>query len=307
MALFRFIRDIAKKHSIIPFVICICITTGCAQSGDVQTSPEQMSVSWLLAYEEWQLFQKGKNAELILEDIQWRGNFEEAAQLSDKVVSTINFGVLPAEVSEGDERDSVLAVFIEGKFDKFVQPPACEMETVDFEGTPASRIKPRKISDTSRLEKAVASSPLDRSDLQIYEAAPSRTDPGLTAVWLAFQASKLLSNNTEYADNAALRDQFNASRLKIGMSKQDVNAVLKAEPLESGVIESEASPASSMHYSIYGSTTSFDLVYPFHYFNVLVLFQDGSVNRILTVPRGEDMRSELVERFSDVLKPMELH
>ena len=36
---------------------------------------------------------------------------------------------------------------------------------------------------------------------------------------------------------AELRDQFNAARLKIGMTEMEVESVLKAKPIEAGEVE----------------------------------------------------------------------
>jgi hypothetical protein len=67
-----------------------------------------------------------------------------------------------------------------------------------------------------------------------------------------------------------LRDQFNAARLKIGMTESDVESVLKAKPIETGDVEAGS-------FKIFGSTESFDIRPDLHYANVLAVFKDGKL------------------------------
>jgi hypothetical protein len=73
--------------------------------------------------------------------------------------------------------------------------------------------------------------------------------------------------------NAALRDRFNASRLKLGMSVSEVESVLAAKPIEAGAIKSG-------FFQLYGSTQSLDVMPALHYSNILVVFRQDKVSGI---------------------------
>jgi hypothetical protein len=96
----------------------------------------------------------------------------------------------------------------------------------------------------------------------------------------------------------ALLDQFNAARLNIGMTEAEVQATLKAKPLESGKVEAG-------NYSVYGSYEAFNvsdwLCYsPF--FNILVVYRDGKAIAISSIQSGYDWRQRLEKTLIDLPK-----
>ena len=90
-------------------------------------------------------------------------------------------------------------------------------------------------------------------------------------------------------------NQFNAARLKIGMTESETEAVLKAKPLESGKVEAG-------DYKIYGSNESFNINYPLRFSNILLVFTGGKLSVIRSIPSGAEWRQELGEMFSDLPK-----
>jgi hypothetical protein len=100
----------------------------------------------------------------------------------------------------------------------------------------------------------------------------------------------------DFRRNAELRDQFNASRLRIGMTERDVESVLHANPVESGKVEAHS-------FAIYGSNESFAISHTLHFSNILVLFRDGKASGIYsgeTVPGGRGWREQLGKLFVDL-------
>lgn len=247
-------------------------------------------------------FRPGRSKNDILKDVQWRGNFLMACMNKGKNVCAIAYKLL-FDGPSSDRGKVVWAIFVDDKFVKFVPWQKGDMEEVPYEGTMRSRPKPIKVGDCyGWLIRAVESAPVNIADLEkevkSLAPPPSQIDPGLTAAWLilrAMGATPTPATEDDYKKNAELRDQFNAARLKIGMTEAEVESVLKAKPLESGKVEVGS-------YKIYGSNESFNIDndYSLHFWNVLVVFREGKVSVIYSFPARTDWRQKLRERFVDL-------
>ena len=248
-------------------------------------------------------FRPGRSKSDILNDTQWRGDFEAAAEYQGDSVSAIYYGLFGGPRRAGGS--SVYAIFIDDKFEKFVQWPGWDkqelVETVDDYGQRRSHPKPIKTGNFRCLIRLVESAPVSIADLEKErkeKPAPSHIDYGLTIVcillWPVFLVIFLRSVIGRYHKrNAALRDQFNAPRLKIGMTESDVESVLRAKPLESGKIDAGS-------YKIYGSNELLDIDDLLHFSNVLVVFKEEKVTGIYGAPAGYEWRRKLGEEFFDL-------
>jgi hypothetical protein len=228
-------------------------------------------------------FSPGKLQTEVLNDIQWRGNFEFAADFDGKNATAISYDLFGGPFR--DNGTSVLAVFVDGKFIKFVHWPEYDPKI--------------KIGDFSILKQVVESDPVSIADLEKEKAekpkTPERIDPGLTATWLLYRKGLEATRAPMLRRNAVLRDQFNAARLKIGMRATDVEAVFNAKPIRSGIVEGGS-------FQIYGSTESFDVLSDLHYSNVLVVLRDDKVTGIYSgglVPGGY-RHQEMQQWFIDL-------
>ena len=88
-------------------------------------------------------FQAGRPKNEILSDLKWRGACTSAGDCAGKRIFVIDY----SPVADGPERyqgDSVQAVFIDEKFEKFIKWLPGESEN---EGTPQQRLKPTKVGD----------------------------------------------------------------------------------------------------------------------------------------------------------------
>jgi hypothetical protein len=244
------------------------------------------SADCLLSPKDYETFRPGRSKDDILKDVQWRGNFEMATEYKGKIVSAISFGLFGGPFSS-DGGDSVWAIFADDKFQKFVRWPVWGDE-------------PIKVGDFRRLIRAVESEPVSLSDLEqeakARPAPPRQTDFGLTLAWLALRPAIEAARKNAVKRNAELRDQFNASRLCIGMTEAEVQSVLRAKPIETGDVEAGA-------FKFYGSTESLDVLPYLHYSNILVLFREGKVRGIYSgclVPGGEQGLQQLRKSFVDL-------
>ncbi len=240
---------------------------------------EQLSVSDLLRPEDYAAFRLGRPMVDVLNDVQWRGDFDFATEYKGRKYVQISFGV------RGGGRDSgggdIIAIFADGRFEKFVKWP---------EGGDKIRI-----GEFAVLARAVEGAPIEIRDFENdlkKDAVPRRSfDPGLTLAALLLFPAVNAAEAPRRKRNAELRDQFNAARLGLGMTERQVQSVLKAKPLYSGSVK--AGPIQ-----IYGSKESLG-VFP-HYSNILLLFKDGKVCGIYsgeTVPGGNDGLQEMRDRF----------
>lgn len=298
-------------------------TAGCADSRREQpgdgymnsshtrrTDADPASAHYLLSAVDLEKFQPGGTKREILEGLNWRGNFSFATEDQGTSVTAISFGLTREKYSESkdivrsaDGADEVVwAVFIDDKFVKFVSPPMGEgMEiVVDDQGTPRSRPKPIKVTDYSLWLKGARSEAVNIFDLYNEVKArppqPVHTDPELTAAWLLLREKIEVASEEDYRRNAELRDQFNAARLKMGMTEEEVEAVLKAEPIRSGDVEGGS-------YRIYGSQESFNIVQELHYLNVLVVYREEKVVGVRGLPGGSYGLQKLGQTFSDLPAP----
>ena len=249
-------------------------------------------------------FRPGRAKSDVLRDVQWRGNFDTAATYKGKSVCTVIYLLVPEGANSRDSGEWVLAVFLDGQFTKFVKPPSPQEDDFVVRYDPAYErnmpyLKPTKVSDCKFVIQAVDSAPVDITALEKHArdtpAAPSHSDPGLTGVFLALQPALSARWKREAKINVALRDQFNASRLRIGMTEREVESVLKAKALESANVEAGS-------YAIYGSNKSFDILSDLHFANILVVFRDGKVATIRSIPAGYEWRRKLSETSIDLPK-----
>jgi len=221
---------------------------------------ELLSSNYLLGPEDYEKFRPGRSKVDLLNAVQWRGNFQMATEYKGDIVSAIDYGFLGGYLSKRGY--GLWAIFVDDKFVKFVQWP----EWDDDHG---------KVGDFRRLIRAVESEPASISDLDKEAKAakvPSQIDPGLTAAWLLLKGGIQARRKKVLKRNAELRDQFNASRLMIGMTELEVESVLRAKPIKAGEVEAGS-------FKIYGSTESLDITND-HYSNILVVFKDGKVSGV---------------------------
>jgi hypothetical protein len=116
----------------------------------------------------------------------------------------------------------------------------------------------------------------------------------LTKAWLELKGSVDAKRANDLARNTELRDQFNASRIEIGITESNVEARLHAKPLVEG-------DYSTGRYRVYGSSESLDILPYQHYSNILILFEGGKVSGLYSgysVPGGKDWLKEMQGSFS---------
>jgi hypothetical protein len=263
----------------------LALLVGCTKPGDevpmnsraereeknAEAAAEPTSADYLLSPGDVENFRSGRLKGEILGDIHWRGNFEMGTQYDGHDVCAISFGLFGGPFGE-DPRGTILwAVFVDDKFQKFVKLP---------EGSE----KPLKVGEFRELILALHGEPVSVSDLEkdVKPETPHHVDPGLTVAVLPLLPALDAKMRSETKKNAELRDQFNASRLKLGMTEGQVELVLRAKPIESGEF-------SSGSWRLYGSTDEHDVRDILKYSNILVLFKSGTVSGIysgFTVPGG---------------------
>lgn len=235
-------------------------------------------------------FQPGRSASDILKDIQWRGFFRRGAVCEGQSISVIDYDLIPDNPEwHVDEwwGKTMHAIFIEDKFVKFI----------DWQSTVS-----RKIDDCNWLKRAMKSKAINIEDVkkELKAGPPKRsTDPGLTIAWLLLRPAirseiKRPASIEEYMRNGELCDQFNASRLKIGMTQEEVKSILKAKPLESGKIEAGS-------YNIYGSNESFNLEpVNLHHRIILGVFKEDKLCGIIAELGGTGWRSGMSKVYTDL-------
>jgi hypothetical protein len=241
-------------------------------------------------------FRPGRRKHEVLRNVQWRGHFDMATTCDGKPVVTITYELL-AEPQRSDRGKVVTAIFVNDRFVKFISWLPGDMEEVDYEGTKWRRPKPNKLGDCTSLVRAMKAEPLRTKDLEketkLIPSPPEHTDIGLTTAWLVLREAIRGASEADYKRNAALRDQFNAARLEIGMPESEVESIFKAKPLESG-------PISGGSYQIYGSNESFNLDTWLHFSNVLIVFRQGRADVIYGIPAGDEWRRKVGQLFPDL-------
>ncbi len=277
-------------------------TPACAASSS--RGGEALSASDLLFEDDIVKFRVARSMDDILRDIQWRGRLIMACEYEGKSIYAISYDLTKGHARHMERnpeaiKDGVVAIFECGKFVKFVRCPPGEMVEVDYKGAKVSRPKPIRVGDCRWLVTADRGKPVNvavlQNEVNARPAAPSHVDPGLTIVWLALRPflGAAFASDEDYKRNRALRDQFNAARLRLGMNVSDVEAVLRAKPLETGKVEAGS-------YRIYGSNEAFEILDHLHFRNILVLFRQGKVVGVDTVPAGWEWRRVLGHLFSDL-------
>lgn len=222
---------------------------------------DRPSASALLTPADLAAFQPGRPTTEILNELQWRGNFLMATEYNGRTISAIRYGVGGGPLVNGG--DEIWAVFADDKFVKFVRTPEW----------PKAWDKRVVIGDFTWLVRAVDADAVSIADFEKElnaNPAASHVDPALTIVSQAFRIPLEAKHAAEVKKNGPLRDQFNAARLRIGMSEAEVESVLKAKPLKSGEVRLGT-------FKVYGSKESFDLNRDLHFSNVLVLFRKGKL------------------------------
>jgi hypothetical protein len=223
----------------------------------------------------------------ILKDVDWRGNLEMATEVNAHEIAAISYGIFGGPFNQDARGDIVWAIFVDRKFQKFVLWPDWGGATVP-------------IGDFSGLIRTYESDALNLRNMA--EQAPETAahapdvDLGLTVVWLLNRERIEERRRGELERNEALRDQFNASRLQIGMSEKEVEELFGSQPLETG-------EWTSGTYKIFGSDESFDIMPHLHYANVMILFVDGKLIGVYSgyaVPGGEQWRNGLQSNFHDL-------
>ncbi|WP_231742831.1 hypothetical protein [Polystyrenella longa] len=247
----------------------------------------------MLVEKDFKHFQAGRPKREILEDVQWRGDFIISTEHDEEAVAIISYGLcreslLTTEVVENtphEIEESLWAIFVADRFVKFILPPkgdGKQQEVNDFSWYLQSlKFEPVELA---AMQKEVMSRP----------ETPSQTDPGLTAAFLILKGAGAVPHQANYEKNRELRNQFNAARLEIGMNMAEVESIFGQEkPLKSGELESGP-------FRIYGSNESFNTIYPLHFSNILVLYQQGKVSGVYSLNPGADWYQQLQHRFSDL-------
>jgi hypothetical protein len=295
------------EHARLTFALLACtLLSGCADPNAVQQAggaaagaggAPLRAKNWFLDARDLEKFRAGRSKAEILNEIQWRGEFEFAGMRNGESVSAIAYKLFSnGPDGDGEGGEVVEAVFVGGKFVKFVKSaplPADATEEYEVDGGgKATRPKPIKVGDLRWYVPMVEAQPVNVADLEREVKAnpptPSHVDYGPLIP---------VASEEDLKRNAALREQFNASRLEIGMNEADVEAAFKAKPILSGT-------AAAGRIRIYGSTESFDTMAQFHFSNVLVLYEDGKVAAVHTAA-GPQWLEELRQWFSDLRLEMD--
>lgn len=314
-----------KEFQILPLLLLLAFMfqclVACANSNDKNSGDKEIhegnmtelsqklssmnSASRYLTIEDLDKFRPGRSKRDILKDVQWRGYFRMASEHEGKIVSAIVYDVFSDAPNAGGGL-SIWAMFIDDLFTKFVKPPPTLPEDTVVIDAKRSVPKPLKAGDNRFLIRALDGEPLDvayiKKEVQATAAPPPRhIDPGLTAAYFIMRSLGLAPGpgdpptKEDYLRNAALRDQFNAARLNIGMTEAEVEAVLKATPLESGEVEAGS-------YRIFGSNEAFNININslLHFSNILIIFREGKAVSISSIPAGYDWRRNLGKRVVDL-------
>lgn len=243
-------------------LVCACLIQ------DVDASAAQRG---MLTVADAEKFQRERPKNDILQDIQWRVGQVFAGKCAGKKVMVFDYYLVldPKNVYQGE---SFHAIFVDDKFEKFIR---WDMGTAD---------KPTKTGDCSRLLRLEGSAPVTLDELRksaaMQTAPKKRPDLGLTAAWLVLgPKGQKKATAADYKRNAELIKQFNAGRLSIGMTEQEVQQTLQAKPIESGQLDAGAC-------RVYGSKESLPVSFEEHFTNVVVIYHDGKASSFFSFPAG---------------------
>lgn len=257
-------------------------------SGNHEKLISALSV-YVLRADQYREFVVGRPQDELLKSIAGKGLFVQSGIVEGHTVTAFMYSLFGDAYS--DHCVLVWALFKDREFWKFVECP-------DLVGD-----KPPRIGDLSRLLQAAKSSAVRIEELQQdNDVTASAVDVGLTGAWLLFggkiqatEARVKAAMAPQYQRNEQLRKQFDATRLRIGMTAQDVALVYRARPLDTGNIDDR-------HYQVYGSTESLIEAVEhdsyLYYQNVLVVFEGGKVVSIYGVPGGKDSLRQIREMFA---------
>jgi hypothetical protein len=235
-------------------------------------------------------FQEGVDLSVIMEKINWRGNFEYSTIIDNEAVTGIGFRYSVAD-PEGLHGPNILAIFKDYRFLKFTEyPNPSEKSLIRFselrEALAAPAVSPIELWEkyTERYKRLVESAAAEPG----IEIQSMILGPMLKA--FLSKSGKDSASFADYKKNVELRDQFNASRLRLGMTSIQIMAALKCDQsLAIGQID-------GMKYEIYGSTAYIDKMSSYiHFQNVMVIFNDDKATGIYGVfegPRGIDVMHE---------------
>jgi hypothetical protein len=233
-------------------------------------------------------FRPGRSKDAVLEDLQWRVRYVEAGKCEGKSIMVLDYSLL-VDPSNTYKSKGFHAIFVDGKFEKLVK------------WVPGTAYKPAKVGDCRWLLRVVNDPAVSVDDLR--KAAESQIVPkkdggvGLTVVFVLLSPLRILRAPTaeDYKRNGALRDQFNAGRLDIGMTEAEVEHVLNAKPLESGQLEAGSC-------KVYGSDESFPIDFESHFRKVVAVFREGKAIAIFDFSAGGRGRHEAPNGVIDYLK-----
>jgi hypothetical protein len=240
-------------------------------------------------------FQEGVELTLIMEEIKWRGNFAYATIIDNKAVAALEFRYSVAD-PEGLHGPNIIAIFDDYKFSKFTSCPSRSKDSLRLfselrEALAAPAVSPIDIWNEytisyKRLAKSAASEPGIEMQSMIL-------GPMLQAFMR--KSGKDSASFVDYKRNAELRDQFNAARLRLGMTSREIKAVLKCDqPLEIGQID-------GMKYEIYGSGVDFGKISSYiSYQNVLIIFDDKEAIGIYGIPGGSQGVDAMHEAYPNL-------
>jgi hypothetical protein len=217
-------------------------------------------------------FVPGRLMDEILRDLQWVGNFEMATEQHGKALATISFFIRPTKPVRF--YTEVWALFVADRFVKFVdlgvEEPAHPIRVGTF---PTLEIVAKRPSVATATIK---------QQIKDQEDSEPPFDSALAAAFVQARAKFADALRRQEEENAQLRDQFNAARLKLGMTKAEVAAMLRAKPLESGIVESGP-------FEIYGSTRPACSDPSRSYHNILALYRGDRLAGIYSGRSGPDL------------------
>lgn len=251
---------------------------GAHDDGQDSVHRDQSYISIYVSIDDLDKFRPGRPKNELLHDLQWRGFGVEAVVWEGKHVMEIAY-VFYADPKELQRHKSYTALFVDGKFEKFVRSDSEIWKPGD---------KMFKVGECSPWLARLMKSPAVSNDVIRKEVmaspAPRKQGPSMcsTLAWL-FGASRSPREKREptaadYQRNAALRHQFTAARLDLGMTEQEVERVLQAKPIESGALKAGTC-------KVYGSSEVFPILN--HFSNVAVIFRNGKAIMIRQVAAGE--------------------